>query len=46
MIHICIKHNQVEFHRGNKIVKPTIIAKHIFLMSPIMEQGVIMGRRI
>ena len=44
MIHIHIKHVQVEFHRGNKIFKPIIIAKHIFLRGLILDLGAIMDR--
>ena len=44
MIHIRLKHIDVEFHRGSKIFKPIIIAKHIFLWSPILDLGAIMDR--
>ena len=44
MIHIHIKHVHIEFQRGNKILKPIIIAEHIFLMGPIMNQAVILDR--
>ena len=42
MIHIHFKHGHVEFHRGNKIFKPIIITKHIFLRGPILNLGAIM----
>ena len=44
LIHIRIKHIHVEFHRGYKILKPIIIAKHSFLIDLIMDLGVIMDR--
>ena len=44
MINNHIKHVHVEFNRGNTIFKPIIIAKHIFLIGPIMDLGVIMDR--
>ena len=44
MIHIRIKHVHVKFHRGNKIFKPIITAKHIFLMDPIIDLAVIKDR--
>ena len=44
MIHNHIKNVHVEFHRGNPIFNPTIIAKHIFLGVPILDVGAIMDR--
>ena len=44
MINIHIKHVHVEFHRGNKNFKPIIIAGHIFLRGPILDQGAIVDR--
>ena len=44
MIHNHIKHVDVEFHRGNTISMPIIIAKHIFLRVPVLDLGAIMDR--
>ena len=44
MIHILIIIIQVKFQRGNKIFKPIIIAKHIFLRGPILNLGAIIDR--
>ena len=44
MIHIYNKHLHVEFHRGNTIFMPNLIAKHVFLMGPIKDLGVIRDR--
>ena len=44
VIHSLIKCVHVEFHRSNKIFKPIIITKHIFLRGSILNQGSIMDR--
>ena len=44
MILILIKRIHVEFHRGNKIFKSIIIAKHIFLRDIILNLGIVIDR--
>ena len=39
MIHICFEDIHVEFHGENNHFMSIIIAKHIFLMGPVMDLG-------